>query len=267
MGPHQNSLEMTTPNGNVSTGGSQGDAHNLDSKFGVSKCSHDSLHAPKTDLEKGLSGAHIPMETDIRGETKLERDEDTNIIRFNEVADPGNPMNWSLKYKLMITAILASMTFITTFTSAIFSTAVEATSRKFQLSTEVMTLGTSLFLLGFGFGPIMWGPLSELYGRRLPLYVGTLGMCLFQVGVAVALNAYTIMICRFFAGLFGSAPLAVVGGSLADFWDPVARGVTVGIYTMCTFVGPVAAPIMGGYIVESYLGWRWTEYISVIMGK
>ena len=89
----------------------------------------------------------------------------------------------------------------------------------------------------------------------------------FQVGVAVALNLYTIMICRFFAGLFGSAPLAVVGGSLADFWDPVARGVTVGLYTMCTFIGPVAAPIIGGYIVESYLGWRWTEYISVIMGR
>lgn len=90
-------------------------------------------------------------------------------------------------------------------------------------------------------------------------------MALFQIGVATAQNVYTILICRFFAGVFGCAPLAVVGASLADFWDPVQRGVTVGLYSMCTFVGPVAAPIAGGYIAGSYLGWRWTEYLSIIL--
>ena len=175
-------------------------------------------------------------------------------------------MSWARQRKWIITAILAGMTFITTFTSAIFSPAIDATAQEFKASTEVMTLGTSLFLLGFTFGPILWGPLSELYGRRPPLVIGTLAMALFQVGVAVAQNTYTILICRFFAGVFGCAPLAVVGGALSDFWDPVQRGVTVGLYSMCTFVGPVAAPIAGGYIAESYLGWRWTQYLSVILG-
>lgn len=159
------------------------------------------------------------------------------------------------------------MTFVTTFTSAIFSTAINATVERFSVSTEVMTLGTSLFLLGFCFGPILWGPLSELYGRRVPLFIGILGMCCFEIGVAVALNVETIMICRFFAGAFGSTPLAVVGGALSNIWNPIERGVTVRVYSMCTFVGPVAAPILGGYIVESYLGWRWAEYLAVIMSK
>ena len=191
---------------------------------------------------------------------------DHNIVRFDGPNDSGNPMNWSQRYKCMITFVLAGMTFVTTFTSSIFSTAIDATSREFAVSTDVMTLGTSLFLLGFTLGPIIWGPISELYGRRPPLIVGIGGMACLQVGVAVAQNAYTIMICRFFAGVLGVAPLCVVGGALADFWDPVQRGVAVGIYSMCTFVGPVAAPIMGGYIAQSYLGWRWTEHISVIMG-
>ena len=226
----------------------------------------DTSHAAEShhgsDLEKGRN--HV---VGAPHQDAVEEERDINLIRFDGPDDPDNPMNWGKRYKWTMTAVLAGMTFVTTFTSAIFSTAINGTSKRFQASTEVMTLGTSLFLVGFTFGPIVWGPLSELYGRRVPLLIGTLTMCLFQVGVAVAQNVYTIMICRFFAGVFGSAPLAVVGGSLADFWDPVERGVTVGIYSMCTFIGPVAAPIIGGYIAESYLGWRWTEYIAVIMGN
>lgn len=220
-----------------------------------------------TDLEKGQNNLNGGSHPGLAGDRRDSQERDINLIQFDGPDDPGNPMNWGKRYKWTTTVILAGMTFVTTFTSAIFSTAINGTSKKFRVSTEVMTLGTSLFLLGFVFGPILWGPISELYGRRVPLLIGTGAMCLFQVGVAVAQNVYTIMICRFFAGLFGSAPLAVVGGSLADFWDPVERGVTVGIYTMCTFIGPVAAPIIGGYIAESYLGWRWTEYVAVIMGN
>ena len=219
------------------------------------------------DLEKGETQSDGAANFGVIEDTANQKEMDCSLIKFGGPDDPGNPMNWSKGYKWTMTGVLAGMTFVTTFTSAIFSTAITGTSKKFEVSTEIMTLGTSLFLVGFTFGPIVWGPLSELYGRRLPLFIGTLAMCLFQVGVATARNVYTIMICRFFAGLFGSAPLAVVGGSLADFWDPVERGVTVGIYSMCTFIGPVAAPIIGGYVAESYLGWRWTEYIAVILGN
>lgn len=222
------------------------------------------------DLEKG-AGRNVAHTGDKRsgcqeGPIKeSQSDRDSNIIMFEGPEDPENPMNWTRIRKWTITAILAGMTFVTTFTSAIFSTSVNATAREFHASTEAMTLGTSLFLFGFSFGPVIFGPTSELYGRRPALVVGTFGMALFQIGVATAQNAYTILICRFFAGIFGCAPLAVVGGALSDFWSPVERGVTVGLYSMCTFVGPVAAPIAGGYIAESHLGWRWTEYLSIIM--
>ncbi|KAG8527339.1 uncharacterized protein KY384_007491 [Bacidia gigantensis] len=190
---------------------------------------------------------------------------DPNLIQFSGPDDPANPQNWLFRYKVGVTGILASLTFTTTFTSSIFSTCISATSSQYHVSEQVTTLGTSLFLLGFTLGPIIFGPASELYGRRPPLLVGTFVMSIFQVGVASGANIQTILICRFFAGVFGVAPLCIVGGSLADFWSPVARGVAVGIYSMCTFVGPVAAPIMGGYIAQSYLGWRWTEWIGVIM--
>ena len=90
-------------------------------------------------------------------------------------------------------------------------------------------------------------------------------MAIFQIPVAVAQNLQTIMICRFLAGLFGCAPLAVVGGALADYWPPVDRGVATAIFAGATFIGPVAGPIMGGFITQSHLGWRWTAWITLIM--
>lgn len=72
------------------------------------------------------------------------------------------------------------------------------------------------------------------------------------------------MICRFFGGFFASAPLAIVGGALADFFGPVDRGVAVCIFAGATFVGPVAGPIVGGFMTMSYLGWRWTAYLWVL---
>ena len=90
-------------------------------------------------------------------------------------------------------------------------------------------------------------------------------MGVLQIPVAVATNVETIMITRFLGGVFGCAPLAIVGGALADFWGPVDRGVAVAMFAAATFIGPVAGPIMGGFITQSYLGWRWTQWITMIM--
>ena len=111
----------------------------------------------------------------------------------------------------------------------------------------------------------MWGPASEVFGRKTPLFFGFFVFGIFQIGVAVAQNLYTIMLCRFLGGVFGSAPLAIVGGTLADFWQPVDRGVATCVFAAATFVGPIAGPVMGSFITASYLGWRWTAWITMIM--
>jgi DHA1 family multidrug resistance protein-like MFS transporter len=133
------------------------------------------------------------------------------------------------------------------------------------VSTEVTTLGTSLFVLGFSVGPLIWGPFSEVFGRKLPLFIGFTLFAIFQIPIAVAVNLETIMLCRFFGGCFASAPLAIVGGALADIFSALDRGVAITVFAGATFIGPIAGPIMGGFIVDSYLGWRWTAWITLIM--
>ena len=107
--------------------------------------------------------------------------------------------------------MLGLMTVCVTVASSIFSTATMATAKQFGVSQEVMVFGTSLFVLGFAFGPIVFGPLSELFGRRIPLFMGFYAFAIFQIPVAVAMNLQTIFVCRFFGGVFAAAPLGIVG--------------------------------------------------------
>ncbi|KAF8847768.1 MFS general substrate transporter [Acephala macrosclerotiorum] len=176
-------------------------------------------------------------------------------------------MNWTVKKKWITTIALGFMTFCVTFASSVFSNATMDVAKLYHVGAEVSTLGTSLFVLGFAVGPLVWGPGSELFGRKYPLFFGYFVFAIFQIPVAVAQNLYTIMLCRFFGGTFASAPLAIVGGALADFWGPVDRGIAVCVFAGATFIGPIAGPIMGGFITQSYLGWRWTAWITLIMAS
>ncbi|KAK8202200.1 Citrinin biosynthesis cluster MFS transporter mrr1 [Zalaria obscura] len=209
------------------------------------------------DLEKQDSG----------GNEEGEDQKDPNLVDWDGPDDPENPQNWKPWKKWLYTFTLGFMTFAITFASSVFSTATNVTAQMFGVSSEVMVLGTSLFVLGFAFGPIVWGPISELYGRKIPLFFGYAIFVIFQIPIGVATNIQTVMVCRFFGGFFGSAPLAVVGGALADFWDPIDRGIAICIFSGATFIGPVAGPIVGGFtIMNSNLGWHWTAWFTMIIG-
>ena len=86
--------------------------------------------------------------------------------------------------------------------------------------------------------------MSELYGRLKPLYFGYAFFIIFQVPVGVAQNLETILLCRFLGGFFACSSLAVIGGDLAEFWDPVHRAIAISIFSGATFIGPIFGPIM-----------------------
>ncbi|USP78854.1 hypothetical protein yc1106_06128 [Curvularia clavata] len=193
-------------------------------------------------------------------------DREEYVVEFDGVDDPLHPQNWPLKKKLGIGAMLAFDALAATMGSSIFSAATIPVARQFGVANVVGTLGTSLFVFGYAFGPLMWAPCSELYGRKPPLIIAAFGFAIFSIAVAVAKDLQTIMICRFFAGLCGSSPLAIVAAVFADMFNNTVRGLAVAVFSATVFMGPLLAPFIGGFIAESYLGWRWTEYISSFMG-
>lgn len=188
------------------------------------------------------------------------------VVEFDGVDDPLHAQNWPLKRKLFIGVILGYTTLTAAFGSSIFSAATREVAVIFGVSTEVGVLGVSLYVLGFATGPILWAPFSELKGRRLPLVLGSFGFSIFSIAVAVGKDLQTVLICRFWSGFFGACPLACVAAVFSDMFNNRTRGIAITVFSMTVFTGPLLAPFIGGFIVTSHLGWRWTEYIVAIMG-
>ncbi|KAI9700478.1 MAG: hypothetical protein M1820_006777 [Bogoriella megaspora] len=188
------------------------------------------------------------------------------VVEFDGPDDPTHAQNWPVKTKTIIAIILVFDSVSATLSSSIFSNAGPSVEREFHVDREVATLATSLFVLGYAFGPIIWAPLSELYGRRLPIIIGSFGFGIFNIAVAVSKDIQTLMISRFFGGLFGSCPLAVVAAVFADMYNNKVRGLAIATFSATVFMGPLLGPFISGFIVTSYLGWRWTQYITAFMG-
>lgn len=146
-----------------------------------------------------------------------------------------------------------------------YSPAVPEVAGVFEVSTEVATLGLALYVLGFATGPVIWAPLSELRGRKLPLILGAFGLGIFAIGAAVSKDLQSLLICRFFAGVFGAAPLTCGAAVISDCFDNSQRGVAISLYSIAGFSGPFLASPVGGFVVSSYLGWRWTQYLPAIL--
>jgi MFS transporter, DHA1 family, multidrug resistance protein len=88
----------------------------------------------------------------------------------------------------------------------------------------VAILGLSLFIAGYVPGPILFAPLSEIYGRKISVVLPMFVFICLSAGTATAENLQTIFITRFFGGVMASAPVATVGGGLADMFDQKERG-------------------------------------------
>ena len=83
--------------------------------------------------------------------------------------------------------------------------------KAFGFSSEVATLTIALFVAGYCVGPILWGPLSEHYGRRPPLLVSFVAYTAFSVGCALSRNTTSILVFRFLSGTCAASGMVVTG--------------------------------------------------------
>lgn len=228
----------------------------------ISTESHDEIDAssrPPHDEE------NVPLE--VKESRKFEQEKaagDPFLVDWEE-GDRANPRNWSNARKCFLTFELGMLAMAASVGSSIISPAEDTIISYTGISDEVGVLVVSLYILGFALGPLLWAPLSELFGRRWSMIPAMYGLALFSIGTAVSQNAQSIIICRFLSGVFGSAPVSNVTAALGDFWAPKPRGMAVVFYAVAVVGGPTLGPLIGAALtVSPGLGWRWTEYILAI---
>lgn len=188
---------------------------------------------------------------------------DWKLVTF-QINDPENPKNWSKARKWYCTLVIAWTCFVVAFASAVITAGLDGPVKEFHVSLEVSLLTITVFVVGFGVGPMIFAPLSEIVGRK-PIYVVTLFIALiFEIPCAVAPNIGTLIVCRAIDGIAFSAPMTLVGGSLSDLWKNEERGVPMAAFSAAPFVGPAIGPLVGGFLYDA-AGWRWLYWIQLII--
>ncbi|PYI17052.1 synaptic vesicle transporter [Aspergillus violaceofuscus CBS 115571] len=173
--------------------------------------------------------------------------------------DPENPQNWSIPKKLLVSSQIWLLTFAIYIGSAIYSPGIPSAAQHFGISSVAATLGLTLFVLGYGVGPMLLSPLSELPAvGRSPTYVLTLVVFVFfNFGVIYARNLGMFLAFRFLTGFFGSPALATGGASMGDIWSPRARDYMIAVWGCFAISAPVLGPLVGGFAAAAK-GWTWT---------
>ncbi|KAK4153267.1 major facilitator superfamily domain-containing protein [Chaetomidium leptoderma] len=193
------------------------------------------------------------------------------LVDFTGPSDPYNPANWPRHKKITTTLLYGLVTMTATWASSCYSAGTAQIAAEFLLphnntNPHIPILGTSLFLIGFGAGPLLWAPLSEVYGRRPAVFGPMFVAGCFSFGSGAARDFQTLMLTRFWGGFFASAPVTNTGGVLGDLFGPAQRGIAMAGYAMAVVAGPALGPIVSmAVVVHPNLGWRWTEYLTGIL--
>lgn len=87
---------------------------------------------------------------------------------------------------------------------------------------------------------MIFAPLSEIYGRRIIYGTTLLVAVVFIIPGAVAKNIATLLVARAIDGIAFSAPMTLVGGTLADLWRSEERGIPMAAFSAAPFIGPAS---------------------------
>jgi len=201
-----------------------------------------------------------------KGKSKDEKEKDPNVVDWYSEDDPANPMNWSLFKKNCVTAQLCLLTFSIYIGSAIYSPGYESLNQDFGVSSVVATLGLTLFVLGYGIGPLFLSAPSEIpqIGRNPPYMITLFLFVILQIPSALVNNFAGLMVLRFLAGFIGSPVLATGGASIGDMFTLKTRPYAIGIWGLSAVQGPVLGPLLGGFAIQAK-NWRWFAWILLML--
>ncbi|CCE92155.1 spermine transporter TDEL_0D05710 [Torulaspora delbrueckii] len=165
--------------------------------------------------------------------------------------DPGNPHNWPIARRWFFTVVLSTLVICVAYGSACIAGGLFTVSEKYHVGSEVAVLSVSLMVIGFSLGPLLWSPVSDLYGRRVAYFVSMGLYVIFNIPCAISPNISGLMVCRFLCGVWASSGLCLVGGSIADMFPSETRGKAIAFFAFAPYVGPVFGPLVNGFISVS----------------
>lgn len=207
------------------------------------------------DLELGQGTSSIQEETS----------EDANIVSWDRETDPENPMNWPSWRRWILINLVGFITLMAGLSSSMFAPGVPALMAEFHSDNSTLaSFVVTVFVLGFATGPLLFAPLSELYGRTIVQHTGCIGFAIFSVACALSTSLNMLIGMRLLQGIFAAVPLTNGGAIVADMVRQEERGFAMAMLTLGVLMGPVIGPVTGGFLAAAK-GWRWVFWLISIV--
>ncbi|MDX8467549.1 multidrug effflux MFS transporter [Mesorhizobium sp. VK23B] len=161
---------------------------------------------------------------------------------------------------LRIAVVLGLLSAIGPFAIDMYLPALPSIGEDLNAGTAAVQMSLLIFFLSMGFGQIVVGPISDMVGRKLPLYAGLALFMVGGVGSAMAPNIEWLIAFRFLQGLGASAGMAIPRAIVRDLHTGNEAAKLMSLLMLVFSVSPILAPLTGSQIIESF-GWRavfWT---------
>ncbi|OQV03361.1 hypothetical protein CLAIMM_08412 [Cladophialophora immunda] len=218
----------------------------------------------ESDLEKELSKLSTTVRASEKDVTLPASDEEAIVVSWTE-NDPENPRNWSQSKKTWTLVVVNLYTFCVYCTASIITPTAGAIQQRYDVSIVVASLGLSMYVVGYGLGPMFFSPISEIprIGRNPPYLYSFAAFFVVSIALALVDSFPAIIVLRWLQGLFGSPALASGAASIEDIYDIYSAPYGYVWWIAAMYCGPAVGPLMAGYAVPH--DWRWPLYEVIIM--
>lgn len=157
--------------------------------------------------------------------------------------------------RLVVVALLSYCSFLAPISSTTVLSATPEVAAEYGTTGSIVDLTNALYMLFMGVSPVVWGPFSEVWGRRTITCVTALLFFCCSIGTALSPNLAAFFIFRLLTAFEGTAFLLVGSACLQDIYRPTERATAMGWFLSGTLIGPAIGPFVGGIIV-TYTSWR-----------
>ena len=151
------------------------------------------------------------------------------------------------------------------FASNIYFTALPVIADDFNVSTELINLTVTSYLVFQGLAPSFWGPVSDVRGRRTAYTATFILFVAACIGLALAPNYATLIVLRCLQSAGSASTISIGSGVIGDITKRAERGGFMGIFQAGLLVPVAVGPIVGGALAGS-LGWRSVFWFLTIYG-
>jgi MFS family permease len=165
------------------------------------------------------------------------KSDDPYLVAFDPNFDISNPKDWTRSRKWAVTDVLSATGFNRIMVSTIMAPALSTIASDLNMSSTESVMALSIYLLATAFGPLVIGPLSEVYGRSKVLHASNVWFLVWNIVCGFARTKEVLIASRFLAGFGASSIYALAGAVLTDVWRPEQRGRSLSMYLLIPLLG------------------------------